>query len=116
MKTQPPAILVSRCYSETTPESAENGDTSDTGHVYESQPFTFSELVQEIRNGGFSREGSTEWLSTGYSCTDYRTGTDREETLHFDRANPERLRKWFELAVSTVERKRAERVARAFAR
>ncbi len=98
MKTAP-AILVSRCFSEITSESAENGDTSDTGFVYESEPFTFSELVREISQGGFVRESLTEWLCTGYHTEDYRTGTEREETLHFARENPAHLRKWFELAL-----------------
>ena len=91
-------IKVSRCYSEITPESAENGDFSDHGFVYESQDFTFSELVREIRHGGFTFYGGSDWLSTGYSTQDYRTGTEREETLHFSRENPTRLRKWFLLA------------------
>lgn len=91
-------ILISRCYSEVTPESAERGDFSDRGFVYQCEPFTFSELVREMRDGGFCREGGTEWLCTGYHTEDYRTGTEREETLHFCRENPERLRKWFVLA------------------
>lgn len=109
MKT--PTILVSRCYSETTPESAESGDFSDHGFVYEREPRTFSELVREIESGGFSQAGATGWLCTGYSCVDYRTGTDREETLHFCRDQPERLRKWFWLAARLVANRRDARLA-----
>ncbi len=101
-----PTILVSRCYSETTPESAEQGDFSDTGFVHEAEPFTFSELVRVISQGGFRQEGGTDWLCTGYSTVDYRTGIEREETLHFNRANPERLRKWFWLAARIANKRR----------
>jgi hypothetical protein len=100
-------ILVSRCYSEITPESAEQGDFSDCGFVHEAEPFTFSELVWVIRRGGFSQDGCTDWLSTGYHVEDYRTCTEREETLHFDRANPERLRRWFWLAAKVANRHRS---------
>ena len=91
-----PTIIVSRCYSEVTPESAEDGDHSDTGFVYEAEEMTAQDLAQEIRNGGFHRDGCTEWLSTGYHTICYRTGTDREETLHFHRDNPPRMLKHFE--------------------
>ena len=93
-----PTILITRCYAETTPESAENGENSDSGFVYEDVPFTFTELVHEIANGGFHRDGATEWLSTYPQVESYETATEREESLHFSRANPDRLRKWFNLA------------------
>jgi uncharacterized GH25 family protein len=105
MKTNPPTILVSRCFSEVTPESAENGDTSDYGFVDEREAMTFSELVRAIRDGGFYQDGSTGWLSTGYYTEDYRTGTEREETLHFHRDNPKHLDKWFWLAARMANRK-----------
>jgi hypothetical protein len=103
MKRPRPTILVSRCFSEVTPESAEHGDTSDNGFVYESQEMEVQELAREIRLGGFYREGCTEWLSTGYHTSDYSTGTEREETLHFCRENHPRLWKHFEriAAIST---------------
>jgi len=101
---QPPFILITRCYSEVTPESAENGDTSDAGFVYEDAPFTFSDLVREIENGGFHRDGGTEWLSTYPWVESYETMTERDESLHFSQANPEHMRKWFELAVKFAAR------------
>lgn len=96
MKRLPPTILVSRCYSEVTPESAEDGDFSDSGFVHEAVEMTPQELAREIRLGAFHREGCTEGLSTGFHTKCYRTGTEREETLHFDRKNPARLRKHFD--------------------
>lgn len=104
-----PTILVSRCYSEVTPESAENGDTSNTGFVYQAEPKIFSELVREIERDGFSQEGGTGWLCTGYSTQDYRTGTEREETLHCDRDQPERLHKWFWRAARLAEARQKAR-------
>jgi len=98
------AILVTRCYEEVTPESAEDGDFSDTGVVYENEPFSFRDLVSEIRKGGFYREGSTEWLTTSHEVTCYRTLTSRAETLHFSRDNPERALKYFNLAVKAARR------------
>lgn len=109
MKT--PTLLISRCYSETTPESAEHGDNSDNGFVHEDEPFTFRELVDVISRDGFALDGSSDWASTGYSTSDYRTGTEREETLHFSRQNPDHLRKYFDRAFSCVERKQRERIA-----
>ena len=104
MKTPP--ILISQCYSEVTPESAEAGDFSDSGFIRECEPMTFRELVNLLWAGGFYREGETEWLTTGWSTTDYTAATEQEETLHFHRANHSRMRKWFELAIRTVEAKR----------
>lgn len=102
-----PKILVSRCYAECTPESAQDGDFSDTGFVYEANAFTFSELVREIRDGGFRRDGSTGWLSTGFHTEDYRTGLEREESLHFCCENAGRLEKWFWLAYRAANRGRS---------
>ena len=105
MKT--PTILVNICFSEVTPESAETGSESDRGFVEQDSEYTFSELVNKIRQGGFVQEGSTDWLSTGYSTTDYTTGTEQEETMHFSRNNPEWKRKyfWFALKLTNLKRK-----------
>lgn len=95
-------LLISRCYSETTPESAEDGDFPDTGFVYESQEFTFRELVCELRafctlsDSRFS--GVVTWACSGFE-TDYRTGTEREETLHFSRDNAPHLHKYWPKAL-----------------
>lgn len=97
------SILISRYYSETTPESAEDGDFSDTGFVYDSCEFTFRELVRELRDfytlsdSRFSGVGT--WACSGFETTDYRTGTEREETLHFSRDNAPRLEKYWPKAL-----------------
>lgn len=96
-------LLVSRCYSEVTPESAVDGDFSDTGFVYESREFTFRELVEELRDfytlsdSRFSGVGT--WACSGFETTDYRTGTEREEMLHFSRDNAPHIHKYWPKAL-----------------
>lgn len=92
-----PTILISRTYSETTPESAEDGDFSDTGFVYQDQEFTFRELVDELRECCHSSSGGA-WFSTQFEVTDYSDGTEREESVHFSRNNPDRLAKYWQKA------------------
>lgn len=95
-------LTLSRCYSTITPESSENGDFADTGHVYEAAEFTFRELVRELRDfsslscshPGTSPDASV-WACSGYATSDYATGEEREETLHFSRDNAPRLRKYW---------------------
>jgi len=98
-------ILISRCYSEVTPESSKQGDISDSGFVYQSQSFSFRELVDEILRSGFTNESGAEWLSTGYQMEDYTTGTEREESLHLDRANPPRAERYWLAAIRYCEAK-----------
>jgi hypothetical protein len=98
-------MKITRCFSEITPESAEQGDFSDQGLVYENQDFTFSELVREIEQGGFTRQGETDWLETAPWIESFCTMTERTESLHFSCANPPHLRKWFDLALRFLETK-----------
>ncbi len=95
-------LLISRTYSEITPESSEQGDFSEQGFVHEKEPFSFRELVSALREGGFDssscyppRGGAFEWAQTPFEITDYRTGTERQECLHFSRSNPpQKLKYW----------------------
>ena len=100
-------IRINKTCSEVTPESAEHGDTSDSGHVYVNLPYTFSELVQELRN--FSETSSypctgaaRDWVSTGYSVEDYLTMTARSESLHFSHDNPTRKAKYWRKALQVA--------------
>ncbi len=99
-----PTILLNRCYSTVTPESAEHGDFEDTGFVYENTEFTFRELVRELReftslSSSPSSGSISDWACTGFEASDYSTGEEREETLHFSRENPERLQKYWSKAL-----------------
>ena len=70
-------------FSEVTPESAEHGDFSKTGFVMERTPMTLREVIDLIKYERFQRESrGTSWMTTGFSTSCYRTGTEREECLH----------------------------------
>src|SRR5574340_865617 len=97
-------ILCHRAFSETTPESAENGDISDSGMLTENEEYSFRELVRAMRDhsecSSYPPSGDIcEWLRTGYYVTDYRTGTYREETLHYSRDNPTKNAKYWRAAM-----------------
>ncbi|MFI3187260.1 MAG: hypothetical protein QX198_14890 [Methylococcaceae bacterium] len=97
-------ILIDKTFSEVTPESAEAGDMSDSGHVYVNCPYTFSELVQELKNfsetSSYPCTGSArDWVSTGYSVEDYLTMRERSESLHFSHDNPARKAKYWRKAL-----------------
>ena len=96
-------LLISRTYSEVTPESAEDGDFSDTGFVYEDTEFTFRELVRELRDcselsASHPGDCANVWASTGFETVNYYTGTEREESVHFSRENDHRLVKYWHKA------------------
>lgn len=94
-------ILINRTYSEITPESAEDGEVSDRGFICENAEYSFKELVRLLRD---CTEASVSpcvdpspftWFSTGYQTEDYRTGTEREECVHYSRDNPPRSLKYW---------------------
>ena len=100
-------FLVSRCYSEITPDSAEDGDFSDTGYVTDPRWMTLEDVLHELRDcTEISSNGKLtgyEWARTGYSVSDYQDGTEREETVHIKSASgvalaPRNLRRIFRLA------------------
>ena len=100
-------ILIDKTFSEVTPESAEHGDTSDSGHVCVNCEYTFRALVQELRN--FSETSSypcagspRDWVSTSYSVEDYSTMTARSESLHFSHDNPARKAKYWRKALQVA--------------
>ena len=100
-------LLISRTYAETTPESAEDGDFSDTGFVYEDTEFTFRELVRELRDCQHLSEShpgdcATVWACTGFETVNYYTGTEREESIHFSRSNSPRMLKYWRKALKAA--------------
>jgi hypothetical protein len=101
-------LFINRCFATVTPKSAENGDFDDTGFVYQDVEFTFRELIRELREfTSLSSSHSTgsigDWACTGFSTSDYRTGEEREETLHFSRENPERFHKYWAKALRAAD-------------
>jgi len=100
-------ILISRTYSEVTPESAEDGEESESGFICEDAAYEFRELVRLLREhrnpSCYPATGSTrEWYSTGYDVADYRTGTEREECVHFSRNNPPHNARYWKLAAKAA--------------
>lgn len=96
-------ILVNRAYSEVTPESAEDGDISDSGMIAENAEYTFRELVAMLKDHPQAschpaRGDVFEWYSSGWHIDDYATGTEREETVHYSMSNPARNAKYWKLA------------------
>lgn len=96
-------ILISRTYAEVTPESAENSDFSKTGFISEQEQVSFSELVGLMREHSqpscSPNDGSPQtWYSSGFYTSDYSTGTEREESIHFHRDNTPNADKYWKLA------------------
>ena len=75
-------FLASITYSEITPESASNGDFSETGYHQTPRVYSLRELIDLIKREGFYRESGTDWMTSGYYTSCYQTGTEREESLH----------------------------------
>lgn len=96
-------ILISRTYAEVTPESAENSDFSETGFISEKEEVSFSQLVDLMREhcqpSCSPNDGSPQtWYSSGFYTSDYSTGTEREESIHFHRDNTPNAAKYWKLA------------------
>ena len=100
-------ILISKTYSETTPESAEDGEFSDSGFVFEDAECTFREVVgylkEHTESSCYPVSGDTsEYFSSGFSVDDYQTGTETETSIHYSRKNPSRKDKYWKLAVKAA--------------
>lgn len=96
-------IIISRTYSEITPESAENGEFSDRGFITEHEKISFSRLVRllkvcnqpsQLPNDG----GTNVSYSTGFYIDDYATGTESEETIHYHKDNAPNVAKYWKWA------------------
>jgi hypothetical protein len=94
-------ILINKTYSECTPESAENGELSDSGFIWEDAECTFRELVGYFREHTECSDypaHSGAWFSSGFSVDDYGTGLESETAIHFSRSNPAYKAKYWALA------------------
>lgn len=96
-------ILISRTYSETTPESAEHGEHSDCGFVAEREPVSFRDLVDLLREHPCPSESPTRvdartWFTSHPWTACYQTGTEREESVHLHRDNPPRAARYWRKA------------------
>lgn len=96
-------IIISKTFSECTPESAEESDFSDSGFISEYEEVSFSELVSLMKEhyqpSCSPDDGNTHtWYSTGFNMEDYSTCTEREECIHFHRDNTVNAAKYWKLA------------------
>jgi hypothetical protein len=84
-------ITISKTYEIVTPESAESGDVQDSGFLTEAESVTFRELVSMMRDFPCpscspASGNENEWLSS-YPETDFRTGEEETQSLHYSREN-----------------------------
>lgn len=96
-------IIICRTFDIVTPESAESGESADSGFLAESESVTFRELVSLMRAhpnpSCHPPSGETcEWLST-YPSQDYRDCIETTESLHYCRKNPPRMAKYWRKAM-----------------
>jgi hypothetical protein len=98
-------IIISRTYAETTPESAEIGDFSDTGFITEREQVTFKKLVELMKQHSYCSSSGTNYtptitdsFGTQWYTANYRTGTDREERIHYHHENTPNCAKYWTLA------------------
>src|SRR5215469_6335721 len=96
-------ILINRTFTDCTPASAENGDFEDSGFLAKDESVSFRELVDLLKCHGVPScspaSGDTfEWYASGFDVVDYSTGRERETAVHFSRANPPRVAKYWEKA------------------
>ena len=110
MSTMQNYILVSRTYADTTPESAEQGEFSATGFITDCEVLSFRELVDLLRDHvhpSESGEASVHtWFTGSDYVVDYRTGTNRQESVHFHRDNNVHVSRYWVLACKIAHAKR----------
>jgi hypothetical protein len=79
-----PFAIVSKTFQTTTPESAEDGDFSESGFRYEDRPMSLAELVDELKECSHlsaSHVGFGTWAITE-EIINYRTGESTTEGVH----------------------------------
>ena len=92
-------IKISKTYEVVTHESAEHGEAAEHGFIFENEGYTFRELVQLMRDYNNlscspASGGVYEWLS-GNSDTDYATGAETIESIHYSAENePKKAKYW----------------------
>lgn len=103
-------ILISRTFSEWTPESSEDGDFSDKGFIDECEQVSFKELVALMKQhphasqSPVSLKGDTTnvWYTSEAYTKDYYKGIEREECIHFHQDNTPNAAKYWRLAKSVA--------------
>jgi hypothetical protein len=98
-------ILCNITFEIVTPESAADGDVSESGFISEREPFGFRELVEWMRGGepsSWPASGSRhEWVSQsqGETRAFFERGEDETRSIHYARENPPRMARYWRLAM-----------------
>lgn len=105
-------LSISKTVAVVTPESAENADFDhdQSGFEFEGVPMSFSELVREIKNGGYSElscypcteeeaRKCAPWAMTCDPEIDYATGSETSYCLHLDNHEDPRARRYWAKAL-----------------
>lgn len=81
-------FTVSRTYDIVTPESAQQGDFSESGYVYEPKKMTIRDVLSEINSLGYFENlqdhNGSQSLYAADAYTDYHDGSETREALHID--------------------------------
>jgi hypothetical protein len=96
-------ILISKTFTEVTPESAENGDFSKTGFIEKRVKVTFRELVELMKDHPHGSQSPNDgnkhvWYTCSSFTSDYKKGVERDESIHFHRQNTPNAEKYWRLA------------------
>jgi hypothetical protein len=79
-------FTVGQSYSETSPESVEQGDFSDHGWEFEPEPgFSLSDLLWEIKKQGIEsieERGDSLDIYGHWHVESYRTGEEKQTCIH----------------------------------
>jgi len=81
-------FTVSRTYDIVTPESAEQGDVSESGYVYEPEKMTLRDVLSEIKSLGYFENlqdyNGSQSLYGVDADIDAADGSETREALHID--------------------------------
>lgn len=78
-------FYVSITYSETTPESSAEGDFSDTGYEEYGYFCSLKDVLNVVKNHSMDhmqRHGNELTVYGEFQVIDYKTGTERQESIH----------------------------------
>jgi hypothetical protein len=97
-------ILVNITFEIVTEESAENGETAESGFLAENSEYTFRELVETLRDkftnaSCWPVSASVNTWFTNDPDTDFRTRDVETESIHYSRDNPPKNAKYWEKAI-----------------
>ena len=95
-------ILLSMTFADTTPESAAEGDNSETGYLWEETLCDMDDLQGYVSEMSELDCGSSMYGEPYTTC--YRTGTDRTEALHLGHNATSRMHEiWAAAQAGTIE-------------